>query len=237
MKVIQLNNTEYEIRTIATLNVKDYQLFIDMPEDDFDAFKHILRFLTDIPYSLIESIEEFAMYQVDFDGIIDYDLENNIKLKRNYDEYTLKDFENTSFSKWIDIDAYKEDMNMVIAILLSPEDTNYEGIMKIKEYIETMLMVDAYSIWYAFIKFRESIFKDFSYLFTAPVEDDNEEDEEEDEEENNVNQWLDIAYSLTNEDITKKDEILSKTIYEILNWMSFLKDKRDEEEHQAKQNN
>jgi len=252
---IELDDTLYELKPITKLTVKEYNDFIDVakkgeekPEEE--VMISILKALTTMKDWQLESLDLFSLFQVDWEKIMSSELKKDIKLNRNYKlldkKYLLVDFERLSFGKWIDIDDiinnYPEDMSFVLAVMLIDGDYDITSINKLKAIIEeNMTIQNAYSLWFAFISWRDNIFKQFSGLFKTPSEEDEQEPDietdEDDEGEFHGNQWMEIAYSLTNEDITKKEQILGMGIIEVLNWLAHLKDKREAEKEAEKNSN
>lgn len=242
-RVIEVNGVKYPMKNLQDLTVKNYQEFLKISNTDneFLLMKTVIRLLTDITWQL-DYIQLIDLYTMDWKEILDIKLDDKSKLKRKYifnnKKYYLPKFELLRFENWIDINSIiKSDpskMAMIIAILIS-KDYDLDSIEALTEQIENNMSIrDAYIIFDRFITWREMIFKKYEGLFTKiePVEDDNE-----DEIEDGADEWLTIAYSLTNEDITKKEEIMGKGIIEILNWLVFLQEKRESEKEAQKRLN
>jgi len=179
---------------------------------------------------------------IDWNLIISLPKLDNIKIKSKYRigniTYEPYEYHKLLFSRFIEIEDYlteENNMSKIIATLILNDKLTEENLFEtIKEVEENIKVLDAAIIMGDYMKWRKETLSDYENLFTMVNNEEEKDEEEEEEKEKNDNGWLKIAYSLTNDDITKTNEIFEKGIIEILNWLSYLKEKRDEERDRNK---
>lgn len=238
-RYLELNGEQYRMKNIDELTYNEYLEFQELlkKDDEIEISQGILKLITKINEWQINAIQYTSLFNLDWTEILQSELTKDHKVKSEYivnrQKYNSYNLAYMKFSTWIDINYIlpKDKISMVVALVLQKGDYSADSIAKLTKNIEEdMPMSDVMTIYKAFLTWRESIHKQYTFLFRST--ETNEDDEDEDDIEDDIDEadpWLTIAYSLTNEDITKKDEILNKGIVEILNWLSYLKEKRDEE--------
>jgi hypothetical protein len=237
-KYIEINNKLYAIYDVDSLTIREFENLQNELKDEKDDTKIaliILKYLTNLKDWQLKSIVPVSLNFIDWTEIMKM---SDVDTKNIKDEYELKDhtlklynFDNIRLGNWIDIDYFMQEddtMPLVLSLLFFKGQYTEETIKLLEDDILDNLRIrDAFTIFKVFTDWRTKIFEDFSFLFKV-VEPD------EEEEKKNVSNWSTIAYSLTNEDLTKLDNIHDRPIIEILNWMTFLKEKREEEKEAQK---
>ena len=241
---INIANKKYRIQEIDRLSLKDYKYIeeiINSDDDIIEISKRLLKLLTAAPNKIIDSALDFDLMNITWNDIIKIK-ETKLKSKYNMTNISFVPYEyhKLIFSRFVEIEQYLIDDNnlsLIIATIILNKDLTEEKLDETMKIIdEDLRIADANAIIKDYLSWRKETFNTFEDLF-ALVDEKNKEDEdikEDKDDEIEENNWLKIAYSLTNDDITKIDEIFNKGIIEILNWLSYLKEKRDEEENRNK---
>jgi len=243
-KYIELNKELYEIRDLNQLSINQYNMFTEILEsgEEEKMIKMVLSYLTDLEEWQIDNIMLYDLFAMDWDLILNMELKNK-KVKKKYivdsKKYYLTKFEYLTFSQWIDIEYILKDqpdnIAFVITLLLNKEYDAEIIDELVKKFGDDIKIKDGYTLFNSYINWRESIYSKYSPLFKMAETTDDEEDEENDIDDVNEDAgWLKIAYSLCENDITKKKEILKMGIVEILNWMSIKKEEYDEQKDRNK---
>jgi len=239
-RFVQINNKLYRIQNVKDLRINKYQEIINLlneKNDIIELSKELLNKLTILEKNEIDALSYFDLLMIEWSEIIKIPKKNKLKKRYIIDDITFKPYEyhKLLFSRFIEIEYYLQEEDHLLKVLATiilndklKEDILDETMKKIDEYLK---VEDAIAIMADFLDWRKKILDDFSFLFKVI---ENDEDADENEEKSINDDWLKIAYSLTNEDITKVDEIFNKGILEILNWLSYLKEKRDEEKEAQK---
>lgn len=171
---------------------------------------------------------------------------NNFKVTIN--DLTAIDINKLSFGEFIDLEYYFnlnyfENLSKICAIMYRKTKTNEWGdlvfedysninIEKRSEVFDELPISYIYGIIDYYLTFKKKLFSTYETLFEPQIEGDEDEtnydaeDLKEMENEKAMQQWgwENVLYKLSNNDITKYDQITKMPVIFIFNQMSFIKD-------------
>jgi len=227
--------------------------------DEINQIKKILNILADIPIDTLDNIDVISFTQIDFKSILNQEIKSkpiqkSYKIKGT--EYITQNLNKIKFGRYVDADFFltskdnsKTKIQNVVACLLLPDNYNIEDVNDLSNKLSKFKVETLLSIFNHFSEYRIGIIKSYPNLFIGEPEEDEDavslydksnndnplnepsEDEEDTDEEDNINGWgwQGIIYSLTNDDITKVDEITNKKLIEVLEFLSYRKFQSDEQ--------
>jgi hypothetical protein len=164
--------------------------------------------------------------------------------KKSIGEYEIIDINRITFGEFLDLEYlytdYYNNLSKICATLYRKYKIDEWGIKRYEPYpeydieeraiyFEDVVISDVYGIIKYYLDFKSLINKTYDLFEPTEIDDEEALDEEDREAENQEKvyrnwAWESILYKLSNGDITKYDDILSKPIIFILNQLSYMKD-------------
>ena len=249
---IQIGDKTYKTLKLNELSIKTYNIIINLINsegDDVDKIKLLLHYMANIPEDLLDMIDISSFTQINFEELLKIETHKEI-IKPFYHinntQYKLPIFDELTFGEWIDLDYFITNENHMINVLsrlLISSNINLTSIQILAGEIETeMPVIEALTIFDAFTHWRLDLIKKNDALFQSKEDEEELEEgdlpeEEEEEEKQEESTWMDIAYSLSGDDIIKVNSILDINIIEVFNWLNYQKEKNEKEIAMRKQNN
>ena len=240
--IFKLGDTTYKAKSLNQLSINEHQevvKVINAEGDELQKIKELIHLLAEIPYDKLDIIRISSFILIDFKKLLSIDT-TKIPLRKSYrvegKDYYLREFNEMKYGKWIDLNYFikqKENtMSNTIARMIIPDD-NINDTYKLSEIIRTDLnIMDGLTLFDTIINWRADLIKQYEGLFEPPTEEE-DEDEESVEEEENVQEdedvdggWSNAAYELA-ENLLNVDAIKELPLIEVLNYMSYKKQKAE----------
>lgn len=211
---INLNDKKYTIP--ERLTIEQWQNLVKWDFQRPEHWPRILNIATGAPWDLLRKCEtdplELGVHIV-------------ISLMSEREQYGMKDPNEILFGEWIDLEIALQggiDKNLSSIVNLLDSDTEWAD--------EALWIIDTY------IKWRTSLYKQYSNLFglNERVDEDEEEDGVKDPRQLS-RQWYRIICDLADYDLLKIDQIVAEPLIKTLNFMALRKQMQLEENEKIQQ--
>jgi hypothetical protein len=260
---IQYGDRVVEIKALSDLSFEEYNYILKVLADDkystVEQYQEILLTLTDLTPEEILLIKDIT--KIDLNTILSQQIISK-NFKNKFNDYNLININKIPIGRFIDLeyfllsDTIDDKVETIIALMYIDIDFDEKSLENLKKDVKKKMKIgEALQIMKIFTDFRDKIYKDYEGLFqivSADEDSDSDEDIEispenegeydnnqEEDDDNSSESWglMEYVYYLCNDNILEVDKILEKNIFEVFNFLSWKKQKNDEEKAREKQNN
>lgn len=245
---LRIEGSIYEFKGYEFLKIGEFEELVkELDVEPTLAYYTILGRMFKVPEKVLGRIDIESLAQVDFMGIL--------SAKPGMFEYrklkwgSKPDFSSITIGQFGDTEHFymsrdENRLEKLVAQLVNMDSTLEQHDDLSKEIRKELLVGDALRYQQEYNDFRETIFSSYEGLFnreTAEVDDtgDGEAGEAEETKDSDWG-WQGIIFQLTNEDVTKVDEVSSTGLIKCLNFLSYRKvenDRMKEELDRARSSN
>lgn len=233
---------------------------------NIEQYQEILITLTDLtPEEIleIEDITKIDLNEVLSQQIASKTFKTRWKKHNLIDVNTISIGRFIDIEYFLTQDDIEDKIETITALMYIDKEFDQSSLDALKlEIKDNMKIGEALQILQIFTTFRNNLYENYSGLFQIISEDDDEDDEEEDDDDDIIidpedeeefdkenddeedediqtNSWglMEYVYHLSGDRFLDVESILEKNIYEILNYLTWQKEKTDEQKSRDKQNN
>lgn len=194
----------------------------------FERAIHLVSVLHDIPLEDVEDMDAPMVYKLLNEVRHETEIHDNNVTK--FGEYNLVKFEQITFGQFIDLEtwvtnSWHDNFSKIVAALYLKSNYNGDEITARESEIDEMEVNLFYGAVRKYLSWRVTFYEAFGLWESKEEQEqiDPYEDEPNEPKPYQPNQWLSLLNTLTDNDITKFEQVMALNVYLVYNQLTYLR--------------